>query len=172
MARKKSKVSEPRIIRKIRPKDIMEGKLRPSGDDWGERELFFVYGKVKGVRYTEQGPYEPSWALKGQFEAERIEDGQRFMAAECFLPDPMHSHIVERFTTAQESEETLPIVEFAFKILLRQTNTVVGYEYVTIPLVQPASTEPLSDLRSKMLEKLEDTNEGVDGAQMNLGESA
>lgn len=172
MAKRRSKqVMEPRIIRKIRPKDVIDGSLRPAEENWGERELFYVYGKVKAVRYTEQGPYEPSWALKGQFEAERIEDGQRFMAAECFLPEPMHTNIVERFTAAQEAGEDAPLVEFAFKISIKQTSSVVGYEYVTIPLIQPVSTEVLSDLRGKMLEKLEEA-EGVSSAQMNLGETA
>lgn len=158
MAKQKDKpqaqTMEPRIIRKLRPKDIMEKPIRPHEEDWEPRILFFIYGKANDIRFTDQGAYGDSYALRGQFEAERADDKQLFYGTECFLPEPMHTNIVDRFKTAQEKDEEMPLVEFAFKIGIKQTQTVVGYEYTTVPIVQPAKTEHLQDLRAKMLERM------------------
>ncbi|MCP4229423.1 MAG: hypothetical protein GY771_04660, partial [bacterium] len=98
---------EPRVIRKLRPKDIMESKIKAPEENEGEITLYTILGKANNVRAGDFG-YGPFHALKGMFEAERSEDGQRFIAAECFLPEPMHSHLVQQYIDAQEKGEDMP----------------------------------------------------------------
>ncbi len=143
-------------LRKIRPKDVMETSIKPKDPEgWGRKELFLVYGKATGIRFTDVGGYGDSYALKGVFGAERIHDGKRFASKECFLPEPMHSHIVEEFKTAEERDEDKPVIEFAYRIGIKEATNMIGYEYTTLPIIQPESSEPLADLRAKMLEQLQ-----------------
>lgn len=143
-------MTEPRIIRKIRPRDIMEGKIK-TPDKWdGVHILFTVLGKANGTRHGES-TYGEFYALKGMFEAVREHDQQPFLAKECFLPEPMQSHIVEAIH-AQEEVGKAPFVEFAFKIAIKEAETDRGYEYVIIPIIQPKATDELNELRKRALQ--------------------
>jgi hypothetical protein len=141
--------NEPRIVRKLRPLDIMGKKIRAPEKWEGEHYLYTIFGKANGTR-AGQSTFGEFQALRGVFEAQRVNDGTRFLAKECFLPEPMHSHIVDTINAMIEKKET-PFVEFAFKIGLKQADTDRGYEYVTVALIRPKSSDELGDLRARAL---------------------
>ncbi len=41
-------------------------------------------------------------------------------------------------------------VQFAYEIGVKPTDSPIGYEYVTTPIVEPGGADPLADLRSKL----------------------
>ncbi len=173
MAKKSKPTSKPIILRKMRATDVMGGAIKQHApdEDGTMIKLYTVYGKARNVR-AGTGQYGEFHALKGMFQAIREHDKQEYIAAECFLPEPMHDHIVSRYVSAAEAKEDPPLVEFAFEIYLQKSSVPIGYEYVTVPIVQPAATDDLADLRAKALEGPADETEGISSAQMNLGESA
>lgn len=152
MAKKTKMTAKPIISRKLRPVDIMGKAIKhfiPEGE--GEMtKLYTIYGKARSVR-AGVSTFGEFHVLKGMFQAIRTEDGQEFMSAECFLPEPMHGHITNRYIAAAEKKEDPPLLEFAFDIFLKESKVPVGYEYVTVPIVQPEETNDLADLRSKAL---------------------
>ncbi len=166
---KKSTNPKPIILRKLRPVDVMQKAIKQfvPDEEGGMVELFTVYGKCRNVR-AGTSTYGTFHALKGLFQAIRSEDGQEFMSAECFLPEPMHGHIVSAYLSAAENDEDPPMLEFAFTIHLKESKVPVGYEYVTVPIVQPAQTDDLADLRTKALEGPDADAEGVSDAQTDM----
>ena len=173
MAKKTKTTTKPQILRKLRASDVMGKAIKffiPQ-EEGGMRKLFTVYGKSRAVR-AGTGTYGDFHALKGMFQAIRAEDKQEFIAAECFLPEPMHDHIVNRYIVAAEKGEDPPFLEFAFDIYLKESSVPIGYEYVTVPIVTPSETDDLADLRAKALTGPDDDAEGVSSAQMQIDETA
>ncbi len=168
MAKKSKSEKRPIILRKMRATDVMGKPIKQlvPQETGGMIKLYTVYGKVRAVR-PGTSTYGEFHALKGIFQAIR-NDGQEFVSAECFLPDPVHDHIVAPYLSAAEEDKDPPMVEFAFEVHLKESNMLIGYEYVTIPIVQPAQTDDLADLRAKALAGPDEVEEGISSAQMNL----
>ncbi len=173
MAKKTKITPKPIIVRKLRAVDVMGKAVKffiPQ-EEGGMTKLYTVYGKSRSIRGG-TSTYGEFYALKGMFQAVRDSDDQEFISAECFLPEPMHDHIVNRYLAAAEKGENAPMLEFAFEIYLKESAVPIGYEYVTVPIVQPSATDDLADLRAKALEGPDESAEGLSSAQMNLGETA
>jgi hypothetical protein len=111
--------------------------------------IFQVYGMAHKVRRGESdnGPWV---GLVGRFEAVRIEDGVLYAATQCFLPEPMSSMIAEELDGGEDSPDS---VQFAFEIGVKKSDSPVGYEYTTKPVIEAGGADPLADLR-KQLPKL------------------
>lgn len=172
MAKKTKTVSKPIIRRKLRPVDVMDKAIKFFIPEPGDMvKLYTIYGKARSVR-AGTSTYGEFHALKGMFQAVREEDKQEFISAECFLPEPMHDHIVNHYLAAAEKEEAPPMLEFAFEIYLKESSAPIGYEYVTVPIVQPSETDDLADLRAKALEGPSDEAEGVSSTRTDAGAAA
>lgn len=173
MAKKTKTTLKPIILRKMRAVDIMGKAVKgfvPEAE--GETvKLYTIYGKSRAVR-AGTSTFGEFHALKGMFQSVRESDGQEFLSAECFLPEPMHEHIVNQYIAAAEKKQEPPLLEFAFEIYLKESKAPIGYEYVTVPIVQPSVTDDLADLRAKALEGPGDDVEGISSVQMGLGEKS
>ena len=150
---------ETELVRKISSKTVM-GKIEAPTK---QTNLFHVYGIAHKVRIGEsdKGPWV---ALVGRFEAVRISDGQTFEAAQCFLPEPMSSIISEQLSITEpvldgdgkavkdengivKTKRTSDSIRFALEIGVKKSDSPVGYEYTTKPLMNPAEQDVLADLR-------------------------
>lgn len=173
MAKKTKTTQKPIILRKMRAVDVMGKAVKffiPQ-EEGGMIKLYTIYGKARSVRGG-TSTYGEFYALKGMFQAVRDSDEQEFISAECFLPEPVHDHVVNHFLAAKEKGKDADMLEFAFEVHLKESKMPIGYEYVTVPIVQPSATDDLADLRSKALKGPNEEAEGVSSAQMNLGETA
>ncbi len=170
MAKKTKTTPKPIILRKMRPVDIMGKAIKffiPE-EEGGMIKLYTVYGKARAIR-AGTSTYGEFHALKGMFQSVRAEDEQEFISAECFLPEPMHDHVVNHFLAAKEKGREADMLEFALEVHLKESKMPIGYEYVTVPIVQPSATDDLADLRSKALEGPAEDIEGVSSTPLNLG---
>ncbi len=157
----------PQIIRKISAARVVGNVKafapRPGQDGSIPRDvvpLFRVFGSANEVRTgnSDNGPFT---ALKGRFEAVSLlpdpETGEiqdaTFVAPECFLPEPTHSILVGELTAKDsEGKRTVESLDFAFEVGVKASKTPVGYEYVCMPLMQHAGSDPLAALRARVAE--------------------
>lgn len=170
MSKKTKTTAKPIILRKMRPVDIMGRPVKffVPQEEGGMVKLYTVYGKARAIR-AGTSTYGEFHALKGMFQSVRESDNQEFISAECFLPEPVHDHVVNHFLAAKEKGKDADMLEFAFEVHLKESKMPIGYEYVTVPIVQPSATDDLADLRAKALEGPGDDVEGISSVQMGLG---
>lgn len=166
------------LLRKLSSKTIMGGGptvIRPLATEKGTA-LYHVYGMAHKVRRGE-GDNGPWVSLIGRFEAVRQNDGKIFSSPQCFLPAPMDEMLAGQLeltepvmekevdkdgketgkqVQAVDSEgvgKTKPVndsVQFGLEIGVKTAETAVGYEYTSIPLVEPGGADPLADLRKQL----------------------
>lgn len=141
-------MSTTEVLRKISAKTVMAGASQKIGDFAKNKNatgIFQVYGMAHKVRRGESdnGPW---LGLVGRFEAVRIEDGETFAAPQCFLPEPMSSMIAEEL----DVEDGPDSVQFAFEIGVKKSDSPVGYEYTTKPVIEAGGADPLADLRKQL----------------------
>ena len=134
--------------RKISAKTVMADasqSIRDFAKTKTPSALFQVYGHANKVRRGESdnGPWI---GLIGTFEAVRVEDGLVYQSAQCFLPEPMSSMIAETL----DGENSPESVQFAFEVGVKKSDSPVGYEYVTKPIVESTGADPLADLRKQL----------------------
>lgn len=158
-------MAAPQIIRKISaPRVIGNVKAfapRPGQDGSIPRDvvpLYRVFGSANDVRTgnSDNGPFT---ALKGRFEAVSLVpdqetgevSGETFVAPECFLPEPTHSILVGELSGRDENgKRVVESLDFAFEVGVKASKNPVGYEYVCVPLMEHAGSDPLAALRQKV----------------------
>jgi hypothetical protein len=155
----------PIPIRKLNPKDIMGKKMKevviPS-------DCFTLIGRAWNLREGESA-FGPWTALVGEFEATRIEDRQRFISTQCFVPGAAGDLLVaqvRKFVTEEipaTPEQVKKIgktykvtgetVEMALIVSVKKSSREGGadYEYVVRPVVPVQKADPLAALRERML---------------------
>ena len=145
MADKKQR--EPSLLRKLTAKAIMEVKelkvpTKPV-------DLYTIFGIANGVR-TGDSQYGAWLGFVGTFEAVRVEDGAVFQSNQCFIPEPVMGMLKAQVEKHPEG------VEFAVMIGIKPSPREPDkkYEYTVRPLVKPADTGVLNDLRTKALAAL------------------
>lgn len=156
--------------------------------------LFQVFGQASRTKRGE-GDNGPWIALLGRFEAVCITDdsdenaketrvGTLYAAPQCFLPDPMDMMIAEELEATepvtdddgnpvldsegnQKRKRVVDSLEFALEIGIKPSDTPIGYEYTTKPLIKTGSADPLADLRQKIpaLSDQSKTSGGAKGAK-------
>jgi hypothetical protein len=167
------------IARKLQAKSIVGNvkKFVPKlGDDDKPTKavapLFQIWGHAHSVKRGESD-YGPYVGLLGRFEAINITtdkdgkvDGTVFAGPQCFLPEPMASMLAEQLEAMTEEKDAdgkvvlvdgkpkmrrlVDSLEFAFEIGVKATETVVGYEYTTRPIIKPGGADPLAELRKRI----------------------
>jgi hypothetical protein len=158
-------MSAPQIIRKLSaPRVVGNVKAfapRPGADGSIPKDvvpLMRIFGSASDVRpgTSDNGPFV---ALKGRFEAVSLipdtetgeVSGQVFVAPECFLPEPTHSIIVSELSAkSDDGKRVVASLDFAFEVGVKASKNPVGYEYVCMPLMEHAGSDPLAALRNKV----------------------
>lgn len=167
------------IVRKVSAKNVVGNVKRfvPAFGKDGQpttavMPLFEVYGHAHSVKRgsSDFGGYV---ALIGRFEAVNITkdadgntDGRIFAGPQCYLPEPMQSMLAEQLEATENEKDSdgkpvlvdgkpktrrvVDSLEFAFRIGVKATNSPIGYEYTTSPIVKPGGADPLADLRKKI----------------------
>jgi hypothetical protein len=130
-----------RLEKKLSAKSIMEGPI-PHVEE--AVDLYTIYGKATGLKaYKGTDSTPPGYALTGVFEAVRNDTGEVVAGPRAFLPDPLHSMIVERLLSGDENTS----VEFAATVGIRPTGRSIPYEYTVTPHVAPSQSDSLAHLR-------------------------
>ena len=132
----------PRILKKLSTAKIIGRIKRPELGEYVT--LYTVYGRAHDVKRgnSDNGPW---LALVGSFEAHREDDGRLFYATTAFIPD-MGEMLADKVSAGDGNN----MVEFAVKVGIQGTDTPIGYEYVTEPLMKASGAEPLADLREQL----------------------
>lgn len=113
-------------------------------------KLFQVWGHAYQTKRG-SGDNGPWVSLIGRFEAVNLSDGVISTAPQCFLPEPAASMLATQLEAHDDAGKRLTeSLEFAFEIGVKPTETAIGYEYVTTPIVKPGGADPLSSLRAKI----------------------
>lgn len=133
------------LIRKISPKNIC-GKLeKPSK----ATALYHVIGIASSTK-TGNSDYGQWVALKGQFEATNLANGELSVAPICFLPEPLNSMIAAKLDeTDQEGNQVNTSVQFAVEVGYKPADNAYGYEYTTKEIIESDQADPLAALRAE-----------------------
>ncbi len=141
------------LLRKISTKTVL-GDRPERPKDKKTVALYSVFGIANGCQ-TGHSDYGDWIKLKGSFEAVRIGDGVVAQSGACILPEPVNSMIAANLmATDDEGKRTTQSVQFSFEIGVKRTETAIGYEYVTRPLVESGGADPLAALRDQTAKKL------------------
>lgn len=157
-----------RPIRKINPKDVMEKKMKEIAvPEKGIYDLFTIIGTAYNLRDGESS-FGPWTALVGEFEATRLEDGQRFISTECFVPGAagellvtqVRKFVIEEIpVTAEQYKKTGKTykvtgetAEMALIVGIKKAQRDGGadHEYVIRPVVPVQKSDPLAALRNQL----------------------
>lgn len=149
------KISGPRIVGNIKafaPRPGQDGSIPKD-----VVPLYRVFGSANGLRTgtSDNGAFV---ALKGRFEAVSLipdqetgeVSGATFVAPECFLPEPTHSILVGELLAEKDGKKVVESLDFAFEVGVKASKNPIGYEYVCMPLMDHAGSDPLAALRSKV----------------------
>jgi hypothetical protein len=158
----------PQILKKLNPKDIMGTKIRelPIPSD-----LYTIIGRAFNLRDGES-QFGPWTSLRGEFEAQRISDGETFISSECFVPGPAGDLLVQQVRKFIEAE--IPVteeqakkagrtykvtgeyVEMALIVSTKASTRDAGqpYEFVVRPIVPVQKADALAALRDRMTKTL------------------
>lgn len=135
-----------------------------SGTKRGEtdgRPWVGLTGRFEAVNITPKVNKDTGEVVAGEI------DGRVFTGPVAFLPEPMASMLAEQLeaTEPELDADKKPVMvngvpkmrrlvdslEFAFEIGVKATETPIGYEYTTKPIIKPGGADPLANLRSKVL---------------------
>lgn len=130
MAEKK-KTAEIAALRKLTTKTIMgERVFRPEEK---ERYLYRIAGTASGTR-TGQTDYGTWIAFIGNFTARR-HDGKLYASPRAILPQPMQD-MLEAQISISLADGLAAAVSFAVDIFIIQSDSSIGYEYLSRPVLE------------------------------------
>ena len=141
------------LLRKISSKTVL-GDRPDRPKDKKTVPLYTVFGIANGIA-TGTSDYGDWIKLKGSFEAVRISDGVVAQSGACILPEPVNSMVAAQLTQVdKDGKRVTQSVQFSFEIGVKRTETAIGYEYVTRPLVEQGGADPLAALRDESAKAL------------------
>lgn len=122
-----------------------ENKEGPAISDRERVTVMRVAGIVSGYAEKTSETMGVSYAFKGEFKAIN-KDGEESVAPVCFLPEPAQSMIK---TTLDDGATSIDI---GFKVdALRNDDSVKGYDFVLMPLIEPRPSNALGALSARLL---------------------
>ena len=141
------------LLRKISSKTVL-GDRPERPKDKKTVPLYSVYGIANGLQ-TGTSDYGDWIKLKGSFEAVRFSDGLVMQSGACILPEPVNSMTAAALQqTDDDGKRVNQSIQFSLEIGLKRTDTAIGYEYVTTPLIEAGGADPLAALRSETAKAL------------------
>ena len=129
------------LLKKMSAKNILGYKLKAPEH---QIDLYTIMGVVSGVKSGE-GDYGPWTSFTGSFEAVRIDNGDSYKSAVCFIPEPLSAMMADKFRGDDVTQ-----LEFAIMVGYKPCDTPIGYEYTTEMLIDADESDPLKMLRDQV----------------------
>ncbi len=134
-----------RLLKKISVKHVVGDKnaIREiaNSDDGCEKVIMRVGGTATGYQ-TGDGDSGVWTKLKGNFKAINTLTGEESRGTNLFTPDEFSCGIVSAIDGGAEG------VEFVLDVAVKPSGSVIGYEYVAIPVVLDDAPDPFETLFS------------------------
>lgn len=151
--------SQVELLRKFTDKNVMGSDIGRLVKAKGlqvdeEMELYALTGTISGYKMV-PSPYGESPKFHGEFVAKRLTDGVVKAARDCFIREPMETHILSALSenVNPDTGEISPI-ELAIKVGVRRVKddemNNIKYEYTCVPLLAPT----LDTMMTKRLDVL------------------
>lgn len=139
------------IIKKVSASTVIGStkelrKLAESGEGKSV-DIMRVVGVAIGVK-SGMSSYGEWVALRGNFSATNMETGEEFRGSTLYVPDEITDMIAAQLSTATS-------VEFGVIIGVKESDLVIGYEYVVTPLMDTGESDPIAALNAKIDKALE-----------------
>ncbi len=127
-----------KLVKKMTPKTILG--VTSMDVPTAPVDLYDIYGVATKTKSGES-TYGTWTALVGNFEAIVTETGALVSSSVCFLPEPVHSMIIDAL-----GDNKSP-VEFAVHVMIIPNSSAIGYEYIGEPLTEAKPSSQLAMLR-------------------------
>jgi hypothetical protein len=147
--------SAPEQLRKITGKGIVGDLLEKGKELKKATPLFRVYGIVRGITpgTTNLGEYIK---FKGDFLAERLDNGQQFRSSVFIAPKPLDDMLESQYMAAYNKDTgEAGEVRFSAEIGYKPDTNAYGYMWTATPLVAMQQNDELLALRNESLMLLE-----------------
>lgn len=110
-----------------------------------------IYGIATGIKTViDKNKDETYYALSGQFEAEYPATRTLFRSGVLYLPSGIHQTVESAVKTLENEGDQ---VNFAFEMRAVPAENPQGYSWEAKPLLRPATTDPLIQLREQIGQK-------------------
>jgi hypothetical protein len=156
MSDKKAQASAaPEQLRKITPKAVVGDILETAKDLKKPAPLFRVYGIIRGLTTgsTQLGEFIK---FKGDFLAERVDNGQQFRSSAFIAPKPLDDMLESQYMASVDKETgEATEVRFSAEIGYKPDKNAYGYMWTATPLIAMQQNDELAALREQSLALLE-----------------
>ena len=126
---------------KLTVKDL--GNPRGVDDKMPDKVLGTIIGRATGIKMVVDAKGEAFEAIIGMFEGTPHDPAENIItSSKLFLPGGFHEVI-----TGQLKTEGVSLVSFAFEVHSVKATNAIGYSYAFRPIVAPAATDELAELR-------------------------
>ncbi len=110
-------------------------------------DIMRVVGVAIGVK-SGMSSYGEWVALRGNFSATNIETGEEFRGSTLYVPDEITDMIAAQLSAATS-------VEFGVMIGVKESDLIIGYEYVVTPLMDTGESDPIAAINARIDHALE-----------------
>jgi len=115
------------------------------------RAFGIMRGIQRGVKIDQDAagnPVSRPWvAFIGSFQGTNLSTGEIFASAKMFLPEVASNLVEQAFISAQEGDNPVESMKFAFDIKkVSDETSATGYVYSAVSLIETKESDPLNEM--------------------------